>query len=185
MLLNILQLIFCAIPFAVSLTLYKSNKRCMAVFYMAMARSDKARKLYAQIWLICLLLFHYVYACGHIGEFGILLSTGVCAAMFSFKRTDNWFRKLLDYPRAFVILALVTVVIGFVPHLYTLSVTVTFLLLAALFYPSVRVMTEFQDIGIISEWMKFPRLLAESYYDHHHAILPQDADSGNTDISAQ
>jgi hypothetical protein len=57
--------------------------------------------------------------------------------------------------------------------------------LAALFYPSVRVMTEFQDIGIISEWMKFPRLLAESYYDHHHAILPQDADSGNTDISAQ
>lgn len=57
--------------------------------------------------------------------------------------------------------------------------------LAALFYPSVRVMTEFQDIGIISEWMKFPRLLAESYYDHYHAILPQDADSGNTDISAQ
>ena len=55
MLLNILQLIFCAIPFAVSLTLYKSNKRCMAAFYMAMARSDKARKFYVQIWLICLL----------------------------------------------------------------------------------------------------------------------------------
>ena len=73
MLLNILQLIFCAIPFAVSLTLYKSNKRCMAAFYMAMARSDKARKFYVQIWLICLLLFHYVYACGHIGEFGILV----------------------------------------------------------------------------------------------------------------
>ena len=64
-------------------------------------------------------------------------------------------------------------------------VTAAYLLLAALFYPSVRVMTEFQDIGIISEWMKFPRLLAESYYYHHHAILPQDADSGNTDISAQ
>lgn len=56
----------------------------MTPFYMAMARSGNARKLYVQVWLICLLLFHYVYACGHMGEFGILLSTGVCAAMFSF-----------------------------------------------------------------------------------------------------
>ena len=85
----------------------------------------------------------------------------------------------------FSILSLVALAISFVPHLYTTAVTAAYLLLAALFYPSVRVMTEFQDIGIISEWMKFPRLLAESYYDHHHAILPQDADSGNTDISAQ
>lgn len=185
MLLNILQFVFCAIPFAVSLTLYKSNKRCMVGFYMAMARSDKARKLYAQIWLICLLLFHYVYACGHIGEFGILLSTGVCAAMFSFKRTDNWFRKLLDCPRAFVILALAAVVIGFVPHLYTLSVTVAFLLLAALFYPSVRVMAECKDAGMLSKWTRHPEMLSESYHSNHHAKLPHDADSGNPDISAQ
>ena len=67
----------------------------MTPFYMAMARSGNARKLYVQVWLICLLLFHYVYACGHMGEFGILLSTGVCAAMFSFRRTDNWLRRLL------------------------------------------------------------------------------------------
>lgn len=98
MLLNILLLIFCAIPFGVSILLYKNNKRFMATFYVAMARSGNARKLYVQVWLICLLLFHYVYACGHMGEFGILLSTGVCAAMFSFRRTDNWLRRLLDRP---------------------------------------------------------------------------------------
>mgnify|MGYP000765488412 CR=1 FL=1 len=67
----------------------------MTTFYMAMARSGNARKLYVQVWLICLLLFHYVYVCGHMGEFGILLSTGVCVAMFSFRRTDNWLRRLL------------------------------------------------------------------------------------------
>lgn len=33
----------------------------MTPFYMAMARSGNARKLYVQVWLICLLLFHYVY----------------------------------------------------------------------------------------------------------------------------
>lgn len=114
----------------------------MTPFYMAMARSGNARKLYVQVWLICLLLFHYVYACGHMGEFGILLSTGVCAAMFSFRRTDNWLRRLLDRPRAFVTLASGALVIGFVPHLYTLAITIAYLLLAALFYPSVRVMSE-------------------------------------------
>lgn len=95
----------------------------MTPFYMAMARSGNARKLYVQVWLICLLLFHYVYACGHMGEFGILLSTGVCAAMFSFRWTDNWLRRLLDRPGAFVTLASVALVIGFVPHLYTLAIT--------------------------------------------------------------
>ena len=134
----------------------------MVRFYDAMIHSVKARKLYVQVVLILLLLFHYVYISGHVGEFGVFLSTAICATIYSFRRADRLLRGL-----------------------YTTAVTAAYLLLAALFYPSVRVMTEFQDIGIISEWMKFPRLLAESYYDHHHAILPQDADSGNTDISAQ
>jgi len=185
MLLNILQLIFCTIPFAVSLLLYKSGKPFMATFYMAMARSDKARKLYVQVWLICLLLFHYVYACGHMGEFGILISTGVCAAMFSFRRTDKWLRKLLDRPRAFVTFTLATLVIGFVPHLYTAAVTAAYLLLAALFYPSIRVMAECKDTGTLAAWTKHPELLFESYHSNHHAKLPHDADSGTPDISAQ
>ena len=181
----ILLLIFCAIPFGVSMSLYKNNKRFMTPFYMAMARSGNARKLYVQVWLICLLLFHYVYACGHMGEFGILLSTGVCAAMFSFRWTDNWLRRLLDRPGAFVTLASVALVIGFVPHLYTLAITITYLLLAALFYPSVRVMSECKDTGTLSGWAKHPGMLSESYHDNHHANLPHEADSGNTDISAQ
>ena len=185
MLLNILLLIFCAIPFGVSMSLYKNNKRFMTPFYMAMARSGNARKLYVQVWLICLLLFHYVYACGHMGEFGILLSTGVCAAMFSFRRTDNWLRRLLDRPRAFVTLASGALVIGFVPHLYTLAITIAYLLLAALFYPSVRVMSECKDTDTLSGWAKHPGMLSESYHDNHHANLPHEADSGNTDISAQ
>ena len=35
--------------------------------------------------------------------------------------TDNWLRRLLDRPRAFVTLASGALVIGFVPHLYTLA----------------------------------------------------------------
>lgn len=175
----ILQLIFCAIPFMVSLALYKSRRRFMATFYDAMTRSTKARKLYVQVLLILLLLFHYVYTSGHAGEFGVVLSTIVCAVMFSFKRVDRWLRSLLDRPRTFVWLALAALVIGFVPHLYTMAVTVAYLLLAALFYPSVRVMIEWNDMHKIVGWVKHPERLVESYHSDHHAKLPHDVDSGS------
>lgn len=155
----ILQLIFCSIPFVISLALYKSRRRCMANFYDAMIRSTKARKLYVQVLLILLLLFHYIYTNGHAGEFGVVLSTIVCAAMFSFKRVDRWLRRLLDRPRAFGRLALAALVIGFVPHLYTMAVTATYLLLAALFYPSARVMSEWKDMRKIAGWVKHPEKL--------------------------
>lgn len=182
---NILQLIFCLVPFALSPALYKSRRPCMAKFYDAMSRSVKVRKLYMQVLLILLLLFHYVYTVGHPGEFGILPSTAVCAVLFSFKRADRWLRALCDRPRAFGTFALAALAIGFVPHLYTMAVTAAYLLLAALFYPSVRVMTECSDRSRIPVWVKRPGLLAESYHDHHQAKLPHDADSGNPDISAQ
>lgn len=175
----ILQLIFCAMPFAVSLALYKSKRRFMATFYDAMTRSTKARKLYVQVVLILLLLFHYVYTSGHAGEFGVVLSTIVCAVMFSFKRVDRWLRSLLDRPRAFVKLALAALIIGFVPHLHTMAVTIAYLLLAALFYPSVRVMTEWNDMHKIVGWVKHPERLAESCHSDHHAKLPHDVDSGS------
>ena len=77
--------------------------------------------------------------------------------------------------------------IGFVPHLYTTAVTASYLLLAALFYPSVRIMSEWSqnDIRRIFEWVKHPETFAESYHDHHHTGLPHDADNGNSDQSAQ
>lgn len=176
----ILQLIICSMPFMVSLALYKSRRRFMATFYDAMTRSTKARKLYVQVLLILLLLFHYVYTSGHAGEFGVVLSTIVCAVMFSFKRVDRWLRSLLDRPRTFVRLALAALVIGFVPHLYTIAVTITYLLLAALFYPSVRVLSEWNDMHKIAEWLKHSEKLAESYHSDHHAKLPHDVDSGSS-----
>lgn len=185
MLLNILQLIFCAMPFALSLALYKSHRCFMAKFYVAMTRSANARKLYIQMLLILLLLFHYIYASGHPGEFGILLSSGICAAMFSSRLVDRWLRCLLDRLRALVIFSLVALVIGFIPHLYTTAVTASYLLLAALFYPSVRVMDEWGDGEKVAGWLESPEKLSESYHDNHHARLPHEADSGNgSNISA-
>ena len=74
----------------------------MAAFYRAMTGNAKARKLYTQVLVVLLLLFHYVYTTGHPGQFGTVLSTIVSAMLFSSRRTERWLRKLLDRPRAFV-----------------------------------------------------------------------------------
>lgn len=181
----ILQFLFLAMPASITSALYKSNRRFMDRFYERMVRNDKARKLHTWVLLTVLLLYHYVYTNGHPGEFGVLPSTAVCAVMFSFKRTDKWLRGLLDRPRAFGTLALMALGTGFVPHLYTTAVTAAYLLLAALFYPSARVMTGRNDRNRAPARVKRSELLAESYHDHHHAKLPHNADSGNSDISAQ
>ena len=65
---NILQYVFCTMPFVLPLALYKSRRPFMTAFYVAMTRSNKARKLYVQVCLILLLLFHYIYTCGHSGS---------------------------------------------------------------------------------------------------------------------
>ena len=151
----------------------------MVRFYDAMIHSVKARKLYVQVVLILLLLFHYVYISGHVGEFGVFLSTAICATIYSFRRADRLLRGLCDRPCMFVILSLVALAISFVPHLYTTAVTAAYLLLAALFYPSARIMSEWNDMHKIAGWVKHPEKLAESYHSDHHAKLPHDVDSGS------
>ena len=82
----ILQFVFLAMPVVLPALLYRSRRCFMARFYDKMVWSEKARRLYAHVLLIVLLLFHYVYTSGHPGEFGIVPSTIVCAAWASFRR---------------------------------------------------------------------------------------------------
>ena len=181
---NILQLIFCIILFVLPLALYKSHRSFMVRFYDAMIHSVKARKLYVRVVLILLLLFHYVYISGHVGELGIFLSTAVCAAIYSFRRADKLLRGLCDRPCMFAILSLVALAISFVPHLYTTAVTAAYLLLAALFYPSARVMSERTDMRKFLEWLEYPGALADSYHNIITRGCHDNADNGNLKLSA-
>ena len=95
--------------------------------------------------LFLLLLFHYVYASGHAGEFGILVSTVICAAMFSFKLADRCLSRLHDSMGLFAGISAITLVSCFEPYLYTTTVTAYYILLAALFYPSAPVTAECDD----------------------------------------
>ena len=84
------HLAFAALPFVLTAALYSRKRRFPAGEGDARARDAKARKFYAQLLLVLLLLYHYAYTNGHPSGFGVLLSTGACAALFSSRRTDRW-----------------------------------------------------------------------------------------------
>lgn len=100
------------------------------------------------------------------------MSAIVCAAMFSARRTDRWLRKLLDRPKAFVACGVFALAVCIVPQLFTLSVTVSYILLAALFYPSGRVLAEWEDRDRRLYLSEHPDEMSDIYHCNHHARLP-------------
>ncbi len=161
---NLLQLFFPLLLLLVPLTLYKSSNRYMAKFYMLMLRNKSARKLYLQMLLIVLLLFHYIYISGHFGEFGVLFSTILCGILFSHKRAERWLHLLKAHRQLFFRLAVLSMAMVAIPHLYTMAVTIGFLLLAAMFYPSAFILYEWNDRERQETWRADFRALAESYF---------------------
>lgn len=142
----IIELLFPTLLIVLPLALYKRNCLFMTKFNLKMTASESVRKFYTQCFLILLLLYHYVYAGGHFGEWGIVLSTVPCAVLFSFKRAERWMHKLHDNGKCFILTALLALAICAIPHLHTLAVTLAFLLLAAMFYPARGVLIE-REVG--------------------------------------
>lgn len=168
----ILQLLFLVPPVLLPLALYRSRRPFMSAFYCAMAQSHKARKLYTQVLVVLLLLFHYVYTNGQPGQFGAVLSTIVCAVLFSYRRADRWLRKLHDRPKSFAIYGFIALAVCAVPHLFTMSVTISYILLAALFYPSGRMLTEWEHRDKRLYLSEHPDEMSDRYHCNHHARLP-------------
>lgn len=160
----IIEMLFLTLLMVLPLTMYRTNRLFMAKFHFGMVGKKNARKLYAQSLLILLLLYHYIYAGGHFGEWGILISTMLCAVLFSFKRADKWLHQLHEDRKSFVLTAFLALVICAIPHLHTTAVTLAFLLLAAMFYPSCRVLTEWQDEDTREHLEENPKTMSGHYY---------------------
>lgn len=117
----------------------------MVGFSLRMTTLAAARKLYRMVILITLLLYHYVYMCVQPCEVGVHGSTFIFALFFGFADVDKWLHRLHEEWKTFAILGLSAVVFALTPRLFTLAVSVAFILLAALFYPSKRMLSLWKD----------------------------------------
>ena len=161
---NIIICFFPLLLIVLPMWLYRSKRSFMAKFYLAMLRSGNTRKFYAHMLFFFLLLFHYVFVCGHSGDYGTFFSTIFIAVLWSKKRAMRWLSRLHEDRHLFVGISLLTMAIAAIPHLYTLSMSLAFLLLAATFYPSMRAMYAWQDDKTRLYWMTFPEVVYGYYY---------------------
>ena len=161
---NMIQLLFPALLAVLPLCLYRRNGRRMSRFYLMMVSLETARKFYAQLLVVFLLVFHFVYVSGHPGEYGVLLSTVLSVLLCPFRRADRWLHRIHEGRKTFALLALPALAAGFIPHLYTTAVTVGFLLLAALFYPSCTALSGWKDEKTQEHWREYPEVLSGYYY---------------------
>ena len=104
---------------------------------------------------------------------GLLVAVAALAAL----------ARLLSIPYP-IVLVVGGAVIGFVPGLYTVAVSAAYCLLAALFYPSARAMSECDGKEVEPGRAEPPATSAVPHRYDHRAGLPHDADGGSSDISA-
>ena len=133
---KILFIILMSAFFFVPMFLHKSRRQFMTRFYLRMIALVAARKLYRLMLLILLYLFHFLYLCVHYNDIGVVASTIAFAIFFAFMNVERWLQHLHEKRTPFRIAALAAVVFAFTPHLFTLAVTVSIVLMASLFYPS-------------------------------------------------
>lgn len=166
------------IPSVLPMALYSCKHRFMIRFYLAMTANEKVRKFYISVWLIILLVFHYVYIKVQPEDYGILLSTVPCFILVSYSRTDKLLRMVHEQIRLVVILALFAMAVMAIPHLYTLAATIVYFMAASLFYPSSKIIQECREYGKKECWKEKAEEIIKAYHCFHHAIRHEYADSG-------
>ena len=108
-----------------------------AFFFVTMILHRSRRQFMTRLMLLILLyVFHFLYLCVHYNDIGVVASTIAFAIFFVFMDVERWLQRLHEERTPFCIAALAAVVFVFTPHLFTLAVTISFVLLASLFYPS-------------------------------------------------
>lgn len=148
----------------VPLFLYRSQKKFMARFCLRMAALVTARKLYRQALLIMLYVFHFLYLNVHGMDIGIIGSTMAFAIFYMFMDVDKWLHRLHEERKTFIIAALSAVAFAFTPHLFTLAVTMSFVLLASLFYPSYSIVSLWENKDDRKVVVEDRDILIEYYY---------------------
>jgi hypothetical protein len=159
--------LFLLTPFVMSilpLVLYKKNKPFMQKFYLRMIMSFNCRRLYTLVLLLWMIAFHYIAHEVMPGEYGVMISTILMLVFFRFKYADKILHVLHDKRRYAYSTAIATLILMFIPHLYTLSATTGMILLAAVFYPSSSILEKVQNYEGAIRLAKNPATIVEYYY---------------------
>lgn len=151
-------LVFTVVPF-----LYKSSRQSMLRFYDRMVWLYSARRLYSLMVFLSLVVFHFYHLTVFRCHYDVIPSTAVVYALCSHRIFERTIR-FLQNQRTLWATMIISALMLFIPHFFTLGVTFGVLVLAAVFYPSLIVLDKRHD----NEWWELAledaSLLPELYH---------------------
>lgn len=143
---------------------YKKRTRRMAKFYTNMAYNPYFRKFYAMILLFIILGTHFTFLSISPMEYGLMVSTIVIIYIFSAKRCVSLLRGIRNSRAVTVGLFTLVLALVFTPHMYTLAVSLAFILMAALFYPSAKIERDSYNRQVFPTWDSMMDDLIHNYF---------------------
>lgn len=142
MILTFIHLVLVSVILIAPTFLYKNRSRKMISFYRHMTYSEYCRMFYAKILLLALILFHFVCYWTNPGQPGVMGSTVLMFYLFSTKRTLNLLMDVRNSRSMLVFTFTAALALLFIPYMYSFGVTLGYILLAAVFYPSKKIQDE-------------------------------------------
>ena len=164
MIFSILHLVIISVIILAPWFLYKNPSRRMVLFCQRMSYSTRCRLFYAKILLLMLILFHFVCYWMKPGEYGVMLSTVLVFYLFSAYRTLTLLNGIRNSRGVMVFVFTVTLALLFTPHMYSLGVTLGYILLAAAFYPSSLLEGEKPSHKVFATYQEFKDDIIRNYY---------------------
>ena len=143
---------------------YKKNSRLMQKFCLRMVFVEKFRKLYTLVLLLELILAHYGVHVIMPDEPGVLASSVLCLIFFNFRWTDRILKLVRNERKIYAALGLLSLVLLYTPHLFSFSVLVGYVLMAAAFYPSKAIMKRIEDDAFVEELLKHRETIVKHYF---------------------
>lgn len=138
MILILLELIFPILLVIIPALIKDSKRPFISKFKVRMLRSVPTRKFVIQMFVLTLLLFHFIYTNVQGINVGVLLSTVICFVLLSNKTTLKLFNYINQDRQRFVHFEVLSMAIAFVPELCTVSYTFALSLLVSSLYPEIE-----------------------------------------------
>ncbi len=164
MILSIIHLVMVSVLLLAPAFLYKNRKRCMILFYQRMSYSEYCRMFYARILLLTVILFHFAYYWMKPGTYGVMISTLLIAYLFSSKRTLSLLKGIRNSRGVLVFVFTLTLALLFTSLTYSLGVTLGYVLLAAVFYPSRLLEERKHERKEFPTYQDFQNDIIQNYY---------------------
>ena len=135
----------------------------MVRFWIRLVHDNTTRKLTANILSITVMFFHFIYLSVFSSDIGLFLSSAFVIMLFSTKKTLQIIMTLRYSKHLQLVIAGITLICSFVPHLMSLAVSLAYVLDIALLFPA-KGIEDFYEAHINERIADNDKRFVEAYF---------------------